>query len=109
MALTPISKKQSTTIANNIVKCIKTNNMDHLTSAAYKFISICGGFIAHYNLQGFKDYYSNNIMGFYNDILDNKTNCWTNYRDTDKDYAYYKSKSDTYQLICDKLEELSDF
>ena len=34
-------------------------------------ISISPGFIAHYDLQGFKDEYSN-VHDFYNDIMDNK-------------------------------------
>lgn len=105
MALTPLTQKQSTTIANNIVKCIKTNNINHLTSTAYKFISICGGFIAHYDLQGFKDYYSNNIHEFHDEILRNKMNCNTNYIIGEKNYEYYKSKADTYKLIYEQVKE----
>lgn len=71
MILNPLTEKQSTNIANNIVKCIKNNNINLLTKASYNFISISPGFIAHYDLQGFKDEYSN-VHDFYNDIMDNK-------------------------------------
>lgn len=106
MALVPLTQKQSTAIANNIVKCIKNNDMSLLTKSAYQFISICGGFIAHYDLQGFKDYYSDNINEFYEEILRNKMNCHTNYLTNEKNYEYYKSKADTYKLIYEQVEKL---
>lgn len=107
MALTPITQKQASTIANNIAKVIKKQDMDLLSSAAYKYISIQSGFIAHYNLQGFRDYYQNDVMQFAHDILDNKNiSSRTNYRQDHKDYEYYKSKADTYLLICQQIESL---
>lgn len=99
MALAPITLKQSESIAKNIAECIKKSNMGLLSSTAYKFISLRCGFIAHYNLQGFKDYYSSNISEFRDDILNNKSiNCRLNHDD------YSKSVANTYKLICDKIE-----
>lgn len=105
MALTPITQKQSLNIANNIAKVIKKQDMELLSSASYKFISICSGFIAHYDLQGFKNHYSNNVMQFAGEILNFKSiSGKTNYREGEKNYEYYKSKADTYILICEQLE-----
>ncbi len=106
MALTPITQKQSLMIANNIAKVIKKQDMSLLSISAYKFISIQAGFIAHYNLQGFKDYYRNDVRQFAQEILDYKNiSSRTNYQPDHKNYEYYKSKANTYLLICEKLEE----
>lgn len=109
MALKPITQKAATLIAKNIAKVIKKNDMSLLTKGSYNYISICSGFIAHYNLQGFKDYYTHetSVLDFYNDIMDNKSiSGRTNYQVNDKNYDYYKSKADTYLLICQELENL---
>ena len=110
MALQPITQKQSTLIAKNIAKVIKKNDMDLLSKSSYNYISICSGFIAHYNLQGFKDHYSSDasVLDFYNDIIDSKSMSGrTNYNVGEKNYEYYKSKADTYLLICQELETLN--
>jgi hypothetical protein len=46
-------------IVGNVEKVLKTGNIDHLSQGAYKFITLHMGFIAHYNLNGFKDSYEN--------------------------------------------------
>lgn len=45
-------------ILNNVEKVFKTNNIDLLSKPAYSFIMNIHGFIAHYDLSEFKQYYS---------------------------------------------------
>ena len=109
MSLQPITQKQSTLIAKNIAKVIQNNDMNLLSKSSYNYISICSCFIAHYDLQGFKDHYSSDasVLDFYNDIMDSQSiSGRTNYRVGEKDYGYYKSKADTYLLICKELENI---
>lgn len=96
----PITEKQKSLIINNIVKAC--DDIEKLNGTGYKYIYLAQGFIAHYNLHGFKGYYSGSSLS--DDILRNASaNKWLNFREGDRDYLYYKSKADIYQRICDKL------
>jgi len=46
-------------IVNSLKRVIKTKNIDHLTLDAYRFVMNISGFIAHYNIHGFKGEYEN--------------------------------------------------
>jgi hypothetical protein len=95
-----ITEKQKSLIVNNIVKACE--DIDKLNGTGYKFIYLANGFIAHYNLGGFKDYYSWNDLRW--DILKNiDSNRWDNFKEGDRDYDYYKSKADIYKRIIAKL------
>jgi len=96
----PITEKQKTLIVNNIVKAC--DDINKLNGTGYKYIYLASGFIAHYNLQGFKGHYSEASLT--SDILRNASaNKWLNFREGDRDYLYYKSKADIYSRIVDKL------
>jgi hypothetical protein len=95
-----ITEKQKSLIVNNIVKAC--DDIEKLNGTGYKFIHIACGFIAHYNLNGFKCHYSGSSLS--RDILNNEqSNKWLNFREGERDYLYYKSKADIYQRICSKL------
>ena len=57
----PIIKKWScfnpARIINNLTLIFKTNDITKLKKSTYKFLNLMSGFIAHYNLYGFQDYY----------------------------------------------------
>jgi hypothetical protein len=95
-----ITEKQKSLIVNNIVKAC--DDIEKLNGTGYKFIYLANGFIAHYNLGGFKDYYSRNDLA--RDILSNAdSNRGNNFREGDQNYHYYKSKADIYTRIVAKL------
>jgi hypothetical protein len=96
---------KTNSIINNLKKIIKTNDIDHLTKSSYNFFYLLSGFIAHYDLQGFKGYY-NNVTNFLNDLKNSSDIKNPNYYIDDKffqkdDYSkdYYTSKSETLQAI----------
>ena len=94
------TEKQKSLIVNNIVKAC--DDIEKLNGTGYKYIYLASGFIAHYNLQGFKSHYSGYDLT--RDILNNAdSNRWNNFREGDQNYHYYKSKADIYKIIVDKL------
>lgn len=102
-----LTLKEQDLIVNNVLKAC--SDINKLNSRGYKYLSLCCGFIAHYNLQGFKSHYDDE--GFFatgsleKDILANEGfNQWLNFREGDKDYHYYKSKAAVYIRICNKLK-----
>jgi len=100
MALTPLTERQKTLIVNNVVKAVK--NINSLNKTGYKYLYLCSGFIAHYDLYGFIDFYSyvnlkNDIIGFANQ------NQWKNFRPGERDYEYYQSKADVYARILEQI------
>lgn len=98
--LKPYTERQKTLIVNNIVKAC--SDIEHLNSTGYKFIYLASGFIAHYNLNGFKAYYSGHSLK--RDIERNaRANMWGNFTPNERDYDYYMSKKDIYQRILGQL------
>ena len=55
MSLTPLSKRQQDLIVSNVVKACKDITL--LNKTGYNFLYLASGFIAHYNLHGFIDFY----------------------------------------------------
>lgn len=99
-----ITEKQKTLIVNNIVRAC--DDISKLNGTGYKYIYLASGFIAHYNINGFKSNYSIVDCGYSltDAILANEPeNRWNNFREGDKDYHYYKSKADIYSRIVAKL------
>lgn len=99
-----ITEKQKSLIVNNIVKAC--DDIHKLNGTGYKYIYLASGFIAHYNIQGFKTNYDLVDCGYSlaDDILANAAaNRWDNFNPGDDNYEYYKSKADVYKRIVDKL------
>ena len=100
MALVPYTERQATLIVNNVVRA--TRDITKLNRTGYNYLYLCSGFIAHYNVHGFKDYYTRNSLAA--DILRNvEMNQWRNFRPGDKDYEYYMAKADIYRRIVEAL------
>jgi hypothetical protein len=98
------TEKQKSLIVNNIVKAC--DDIEKLNGTGYKFIHLASGFIAHYNIDGFKSNYSIVDCGYSlaDAILAHESaNKWNNFREGDQNYQYYKSKADIYSRICSKL------
>ena len=100
--MTPITERQATIIANNVIAACK--DIRKLNKAGYGFIYLASGFIAHYNHGGFMEHYSENSL--YGDILDNRSrNMWDNFRPGEQHYEYYMSKKNVYCKILVGLGE----
>ena len=97
MALTPLTERQKVLIVSNVVKACR--NIDNLNKTGYKFINLCSGFIAHYDLYGFIAAYSepNSLK---RDIISYAgQNQWSNFRPGERDYEYMMAKKDVYNRI----------
>ena len=104
MSLEAITERQSTLIVSNVLRAC--SNIEKLNGTGYKFINLASGFIAHYNLNGFIDYYTHNSLKA--DILANaRMNQWNNFRPGDQNYDYYMSKARIYARIVEGLQVLS--
>lgn len=100
MTLAPLTERQATLIVNNVVKAVK--DIEKLNRTGYKFLNLCSGFIAHYNLGGFKDFYSTHSLK--QAIIQNSgSNQWLNFRPGDRDYEYYMSKARVYNRIINEM------
>ncbi len=96
MSLAPLTERQKTLIVSNVVKACK--NIDNLNKTGYKYLYLCSGFIAHYDLYGFIASYTGETLK--RDILSYAgQNQWKNFRPGESDYDYYMSKADVYNRI----------
>ena len=103
--LVPLTQRQISMIVGNIRKVITTNDINLLSKQAYNFLYLASGFIAHYNLYGFRDAYGTG-RALARDILRNKgINQWDNFRPGERDYEYMMGKKACYNQICDMLNE----
>ena len=96
MSLTPLSARQKALIVSNVLKAC--TDIEKLNGTGYKYLYLCSGFIAHYDLQGFKAYYRTHSLK--RDIESNyRQNQWANFAHNDEHAAYYHSKRDVYNAI----------
>lgn len=94
--MTPLTTRQQQLIAKNVLAACK--DITKLNKTGYNFLSLANGFIAHYDLEGFKAYYSENDLQA--DIERNYLqNQWRNFRQGERNYDYYMSKRETYNMI----------
>lgn len=89
------TKTQALIIKNVLAAC---GNIEKLNRRGYNFLYLCSGFIAHYDLEGFKDYYRDHSL--VEDLEANYSqNQWRNFKEGEKHAAYYHSKRDIYNAI----------
>lgn len=95
--MTPLTQTQQANIVSNVLAACK--DISKLNRTGYGFINLASGFIAHYNLEGFKAAYSE-PGSLQRDIEANaRQNQWSNFRTGERDADYYHSKRDTYNKI----------
>jgi len=94
--ITPLTPRQQTLIVKNLVDACK--DINKLNSTGYKFINTACGFIAHYNLNGFKGHYAD---GSLQDDIEHcaRMNMWGNFTENDENYAYYMTRKEVYQKV----------
>ena len=100
MSIEPLTERQKSLIVNNVLKAC--SNINALNSTGYKYLYLANGFIAHYNIGGFRDYYTRKDL--LADIFKyEEQNTWRNFMPGQDNYEYYMSKKDVYKRICSKL------
>jgi len=93
------TKTQALIVKNVIAAC---GNIEKLNKRGYNFLYLCSGFIAHYDIEGFKEHYRDNSLVA--DIEANYSqNQWRNFREGEKHAAFYHSKRDIYNAILGNL------
>ena len=91
-----LTKKQQQLIVSNVIKAC--GDIEKPNSTGYKFLYLCSGFIAHYDINGFKAYYSEHSL--IDDIERNASfNQWRNFSPSDRDYEYYMTRKAVYNAI----------
>lgn len=90
-----------TGILRSIEAIFKNNTMDKLTKDAYQFAHNMSGFIAHYDMGGFKAYYEN-VEDFRSDLL-RSSDITDAFRYVKDDYF---SKQEQAQYYADKTKVL---
>lgn len=94
--MTPLTTRQKQLIAKNVLAACK--DITKLNKTGYDFLSQANGFIAHYDLEGFKAYYSD--VSLQCDIECNAVaNQWRNFRQGERNYDYYMAKREVYNMI----------
>jgi hypothetical protein len=94
------TSKEKQLIVDNVIKAC--SDITKLNKRSYNFLYLTSGFIAHYNIDGFKDYYEYNSLE--EDILKNQRfNQYSNFMPDHIDYNYYMDKKDIYNRIVSKL------
>lgn len=103
------SPSEVKSIVASFSKIFKTRDSGNLTKAAYGFIHIASGFIAHYDIHGFREEYSN-VNQLRQEIFANADmNQLSNFRTGERDYEYYMQKRDIYnQIVAIASEGLYD-
>lgn len=96
-----LTQRQADLIVSSLRNVFKTGDIEKLTNSAYKFVMLSSGFIAHYNLHGFRAEYSN-VNDLRTAILENqRNNQWNNFRPGERDYDYMMQKKDIYnRIVC---------
>lgn len=101
------TKTQALIIKNVLAAC---GNIEKLNKRGYDFLYLANGFIAHYNIEGFKAYYREHSL--VKDIEANYLqNQWRNFRTGEPNAEYYHSKRQIYNAILGNLlaVELSEY
>lgn len=102
--LKPYTHRQLKLIVGNILNACK--DINELKPIGYKFIHIASGFIAHYNINGFKCYYSRPENNLARDILKNvENNQYSNFDYNHNDFDYYRVKRKIYNLIVEGINQ----
>lgn len=106
MAIELKTERQERMIVANLI--LASKDITRLSRQAYKWISICCGFIAEYNHHGFvtayhKDYncYDESLGEAIKRNQDN--NQWQNFQPSHPDYEYMMQKKRMYNQICEAI------
>ena len=94
--MTPMTQREKELTSKNVLAACK--DINKLNKRGYNFLYLANGFIAHYDIEGFKAYYSEHSL---QDDIERyaKQNQWANFRKGETNAGYYHSKRDCYNMI----------
>lgn len=96
-----LTQSQVNGILQSVKRVFAHDDIDKLTKPAYNFIMLSSGFIAHYNLSGFRWEYRH-VPTLACDLCRNKqNNQWNNFRQGERDYEYMMQKKEIYNQLCE--------
>jgi len=102
MNIPALTEQKQRLIVNNVLKACE--DISKLNKTGYDFLYLANGFIAHYDINGFKDHYSDNTPPLRADIIYNQhSNQWNNFHPGQENYEYYMSKKSVYNAILEGL------
>jgi hypothetical protein len=97
------TERQITLIVNSFKRVFEKRDIEQLTKQAYNFIMLSSGFIAHYSLYGFRNYYKD-VGSLENDIIEYASaNQWSNFHPGERDYEYMRQKAHIYTRIVETI------
>lgn len=100
MALVPMTQKEQDLTVKNVLSACK--DINKLNKRGYNFLYLASGFIAHYDINGFKSHYED--YSLIDDIKENANfNQWNNFRQGERDYEYMMAKKAVYNKILEAL------
>jgi len=100
--LVPMTEAEKQLVVKNVVSACK--DITKLNKRGYNFVMLSSGFIAHYDLNGFKCEYEE-AGALRDDILRYQgQNQWSNFRPGEQDYEYNMAKKDVYNRICEAIQ-----
>lgn len=97
----PLNSNQQARIVNNVIAACK--DISRLNKTGYNFLYLCSGFIAHYDISGFRGYYCE--PGSLQAAIEANArfNQWANFRSGEQHADYYHVRRDIYNAIIIKL------
>ena len=106
MIMDILTSAKANSIVKNVVQACE--DINKLTGPSYQWLNFCSGFIAHYNLEGFKqEYQAHGSLRLAVLRLKNQ-NQWEHLI-RGEEGKYYKQKQDMYNRICEALETMDTF
>jgi hypothetical protein len=103
----PYTERQKSMIVKNVLAAVE--DIELLNNCGYKFLYLCSGFIAHYDLYGFIAAYGSGENLAHDILMNRRYNQWSNFQPCDRDYEYYMGKRDVYNAIVKELENVYSF
>ena len=96
-------------ILNSIKKVLATGDSSKLTKDAYDFLNLTSGFIAHYNINGFKDYYRDTNLLREDiarslDLRDYDRYITDSYFSKGEQSSYYAQKANVYKQLTELIK-----
>lgn len=99
--LQPMTDREMELTVKNILSACR--DIRKLNKRGYNFLYLASGFIAHYNIFGFMDAYSEPGSLRRAILANRRANEWNNFSPADRDYTYYKAKAIVYDRLCRAL------
>ena len=103
-----LSPEAEEKLTKSLARAIR--DITKLNDDAYRFISCCSGFSAHYDRHGFIQEYSGGYRLLRNAMLENSTlvaNQWLNFSPKDRNYDYMMQKKRIYNEALCRAEKRS--